>query len=135
MLVFPGFLTPELTKVTLQATGHRKKACASWFSHIRTHKSFPPSHWLLIVSCISGREGKGSQGRKIVPTGIETTAIRPHSHCRGHQTSSTVVTLKGRLHQKLKSKSTLSCEIVQIHSLFRHGFIKKAKSKFNLNRR
>ena len=25
----------------------------------------------------------------------------------------------------MQSKSTLSCEIVQIHSLFRHGFIKK----------
>ena len=50
---------------------------------------------------------------------------------RGHQTSPTVVNLKGRLPQKLQSKSTLSCEIVQIHSLFRHGFIKKLKSKFN----
>ena len=40
---------------------------------------------------------------------------------RGHQTSPTVVSLKGRLPQKLQSKSTLSCEIVQIHSLFRHG--------------
>ena len=42
-----------------------------------------------------------------------------------------MVSLKGRLPQKLQSKSTLSCEIVQIHSLFRHGFIKKPKSKFN----
>ena len=36
-----------------------------------------------------------------------------------------MVSLKGRLPQKLQSKSTLSCEVVQIHSLFRHGFIKK----------
>ena len=46
---------------------------------------------------------------------------------RGHQTCPTVVSLKGRLHQKLQSQSALSCEIVQIHSLFRHGFIKKLK--------
>ena len=51
-----------------------------------------------------------------------------------HQTSPTVVSLKGRLPQKLQSKSTLSCEIVEIHSLFRHGFIKKPKSNFNRNR-
>ena len=44
---------------------------------------------------------------------------------RGHQTSPTVVSLKGRLPQKLQSKSTLSCEIVHIRSLFRHGFINK----------
>ena len=43
----------------------------------------------------------------------------------------TVVSLKGRLSQKLQSKSTLSCEMVQIHSLFRHDFIKKPKSQFN----
>ena len=43
--------------------------------------------------------------------------------------------LKGRLPQKLQSKPTLSCRIVQIHSLFCHGFIKKPKSKFNRNRR
>ena len=41
--------------------------------------------------------------------------------------------LKGRLPQKLQSKSIISCENVQIHSLFRHGFIKKPKSKFNRN--
>ena len=35
-------------------------------------------------------------------------------HWRGHQTYQTVVSLKGRLPQKLQSKSTLSCEIVQI---------------------
>ena len=29
--------------------------------------------------------------------------------------------------QKLQPKSIVSCEIVQIHSLFRHGFIKKPK--------
>ena len=31
----------------------------------------------------------------------------------------------------MQSTSTLSCDIIQIHSLFRHGFIKKPKSKFN----
>ena len=52
-------------------------------------------------------------------------------HWRGrktYKTSPTVVSLKGRLPKKLQSKSSLSCEIVQIHSLFRHGFIKKPKS-------
>ena len=53
---------------------------------------------------------------------------------RGHQTSPTVVSLKGRLPEKLQSKSTLSCEIVQIHSLFHHEFIKQPKSKFNRNK-
>ena len=57
------------------------------------------------------------------------------SYWRGHQISLTVESLKGRLPQKLQSKSTLSCEIVQIHSLLRHGFIKKRKSKFNRNRK
>ena len=47
----------------------------------------------------------------------------------------TVSSLKGRLPQKLRSKSTLSCEIVLIHSLFRYGFLKKPKSKFNRNRK
>ena len=46
---------------------------------------------------------------------------------RGHQTSQTVVSLKGRLLQTFLSKSTFSCESVQIHSLFRHGFINKPK--------
>ena len=50
---------------------------------------------------------------------------------RGLITSPTVVSLKGRLPQKLQSRSTLSCNIVQIHSLFRHHFIKKPKSKLN----
>ena len=54
---------------------------------------------------------------------------------RGHQTFPTVVSLKGRLPQKLQSKSTLSCEILQIHSLFRHDFINKPKSHFNRNRK
>ena len=49
------------------------------------------------------------------------------SFWRGHQTSPTVVSLKGRLPQKWESQSTLSCEIVLIHSLFRHGFINKPK--------
>ena len=44
-------------------------------------------------------------------------------------TSPIVVSLQGRLPQKLHSKSTLSSETVQIHSLFRHGFIKKPKSR------
>ena len=48
---------------------------------------------------------------------------------RGHQASPTVVGLKGRLPQKLQSKSTFSYEIVEIHSLFRHGFMIKQKSK------
>ena len=47
----------------------------------------------------------------------------------------TEMNLKGRLTQKLQSKSTLSCEIVQIRSLLGHGFIKKPKSKFNRNRK
>ena len=55
-------------------------------------------------------------------------------HWRGHQTP-TVVSLKGRLPEIMQSKSTLSCDIIQIHSLFRHGFIKKPKSKFNRNRK
>ena len=33
------------------------------------------------------------------------------------------------------AKSTLSSQTVQIHSLFRHGFIKKPKSRFNRNRK
>ena len=51
---------------------------------------------------------------------------------RGHQTSPTVLSLKGRLPQKLQSKSTLSCEIVQIHSLFRHSFYKETEIKLYL---
>ena len=56
-------------------------------------------------------------------------------HWRGHQTSPTVVSLKGRLPVILQSTSTLSCDIIQRHSLFGHGFIKKPKSKFNRNRK
>ena len=52
-----------------------------------------------------------------------------------HQTSPTKVSLKGRLPEILQSKSTFSSDIIQIHSLFRHGFIKKMKSKFNRNRK
>ena len=37
---------------------------------------------------------------------------------RGHQTSPTVVSLKGRLPQKLQPKSILYCEIVQITVCF-----------------
>ena len=55
---------------------------------------------------------------------------------RGHQTSPTVVSLKGRLPQKLQSKSTLSCEIVLIQSVWswfykENEIKKKMKSKFN----
>ena len=62
---------------------------------------------------------------------------KPRYSCdwRGHQTSPTVVSLKGRLPQKLQYKSTLTSETVQISSLFLHGFIKKPKSKFNQNRK
>ena len=49
------------------------------------------------------------------------------------QTSPTVVSLKVRLPEIMRSTSTLSCDIIQIHNLFRHGFIKKPKSKFNRN--
>ena len=54
-----------------------------------------------------------------------------HTHWRGHQTSPTVVSLKGRLPKIMQHKSTLSCDVIQIHSPFRHGFIKKPKSNFN----
>ena len=50
---------------------------------------------------------------------------------KGCQTSPTVVSLKGRLPQVLQSNSTLSFEIIQIHSLFRHGFKKKQKPEFS----
>ena len=50
-------------------------------------------------------------------------------HWRGHQTSPTVVSLKGRLPEIMQSKSTLSCDIIQIHSLFRHGFYKETEIK------
>ena len=56
------------------------------------------------------------------------------THLRGHQTSPTIVSLKGRLPEIMQSKPTLSCDIIQIYSLFRHGLIKKPKSKFNRNR-
>ena len=52
-----------------------------------------------------------------------------------YQTSPTGVSLKRKLPQILQSKFPLSFEIVHIHSLFRRGFIKKPKSKFNRNRR
>ena len=63
------------------------------------------------------------------------TRDMPNGYWRGLQSSPTVKSVKGRLPQKLQSKSTLSCETVQIHSLFRYGFMKKPKSKFNLNRK
>ena len=46
-----------------------------------------------------------------------------------------VMSLKGRLPEIMQSTYTLSCDIIQIHSLIRHGFIKKTKSKFNRNRK
>ena len=44
---------------------------------------------------------------------------------RRNQTPLAVMRLKGRLPQKLQTKSTFSCETVQIHSLFRRGVINK----------
>ena len=61
--------------------------------------------------------------------GCLTKGIFIDSHWRGHQTSPTVVSLKGRLPQKLQSQSTFSCKIGQIHSLFRHGFYKETEIK------
>ena len=66
-----------------------------------------------------------------------TFAIRSpyHSYWRGHLTSPSVVSLKGRLPQKFHFKSTLSCEIVHIHSLFRHCFIIKKKELTEIENR
>ena len=61
--------------------------------------------------------------------------IRVDIHWRGHQTPPTVVSLKGRLPQIMQARYTLSCDIIQIHSLFRRAFIKKPKSQFNRNRK
>ena len=77
---------------------------------------FSTEHYLLARNIVSPKQG---------------TVMH---HWRGHQTSPTVVSLKGRLPQKLQSKYPLSCENVQIHSLFRHGFTKKPESKLNRNR-
>ena len=67
---------------------------------------------------------------------IVVSKVRPRIvNWRGHKTSPKVMSLKGRLCQKVRSKSTLSCEIIQIHGLFRHGFINSPQSKFNRNRR
>ena len=53
-----------------------------------------------------------------------------------YQTSPTVVSLEGRLPQKLQSKSTLSCGIVQIHFLFllfdKYSELKKKTISFAL---
>ena len=49
---------------------------------------------------------------------------------KSHQISPTVVNLKGRLPQKLQSKSTLSCEIVQIHSLFDIVLLRNRNNNF-----
>ena len=51
------------------------------------------------------------------------------SYLRGHYTFPAVVSLKGRLPEITQSKSTLSCDIIQIHSLFRHGFYKDTEIK------
>ena len=67
--------------------------------------------------------------KKEIPVYTSISLFYPN--WRGHQTFPTVVSLKGRLPQILQSKSALSCEIVPIHSLFRHSFIKKPKSEFN----
>ena len=48
---------------------------------------------------------------------------------RGHQTSPTVVSLKGRLPQKLQSKTTLSCEIVQPTQSVSSWFYKETEIK------
>ena len=57
--------------------------------------------------------------------------LQPYSHSRwrGHQTSPTVLSLEGRLAHKVQCKFALSGEVVLIHSLFRHGFMNKSKSK------
>ena len=56
--------------------------------------------------------------KKNLKVRFKMSASRPSCvHLRGHQTSPTVVSLKGRLPQKLQSKFTLSCEIIQIHSV------------------
>ena len=64
---------------------------------------------------------------------VDQTAGICWIYWRGHQTSPTVVSLKDRLPEIMQSTSALSYDIIQIHSLFCHGFIKKPKSKFNLN--
>ena len=56
-------------------------------------------------------------------------ALENGAYWRCHLPSPAVVSLKGRLSEIMQSTSTLSCDIIQIHSLFRHGLIKKPKSK------
>ena len=60
--------------------------------------------------------------------GLFGKGLRP-SYRRGHQTSPTVVSLKGRLSQKLQSKSILSSETVEIHSLISSWFYKETEIK------
>ena len=83
--------------------------------------------------------GEGENAGYIIDFLVKKKYLAPFfqsmAYWRGHQTSPTVASLKGRLPQKWQSKSTLSCEIVQIHSLFRHGFIKNPKSKLNRKRK
>ena len=73
------------------------------------------------------------RGLQVFKKGLRNTDARKelpqyilHHNWRGHQTSPTVLSLKGL---RLQTKSTFPCEIVQIHSLVRHGFINKPKSK------
>ena len=88
----------------------------------------------MILSCQCLKKKSANWAGGLTPEHL-LYFIFPCSCWRGHQTSLTVVSLKGRLPKKLQSKSTLSCEIFQIRGLFRHGFIKKPKSKFNRNRK
>ena len=56
------------------------------------------------------------------------TRLKTHVvYWRGHQTFPTLVSLKGKLPEIMQSTSTFSGEIMMIHSLFRHGFIKKTE--------
>ena len=51
------------------------------------------------------------------------------SNWRGQQTSPTVVSLKGRLPELMQSKSTLSCDIIQIHKSVSSWFYKETEIK------
>ena len=80
-------------------------------------------------------EGEKTDNPVVVSLFEKLSRLCESTDWRGHQTFPTVVSVKGGLPQKLQSQSTLSCDIIQIHSLFRHGFIKIPKSKFNRNRK
>ena len=62
---------------------------------------------------------------------IQSISIRCCYFWRGHLTSPTVVSLKGKLSQKLQSKSTLSCEIIQMQSVS-SWFYKKKKTEIKV---